>query len=321
MHNSTRASSHGIADAPSAGGDTGVLLHGDECNDLAQRHAGTAWLAKALSYVLYPTIFGGGVATVITAVGSGVSYWRVGPPVLLVCGVLVLALEYWWPHARSWQRDHGDTGTDILHFVGNVATSQVSIALYGAVGLHWGGLEVWPHHLPFAVQFLLVALVLDLGLYGVHRASHVLPWLWRLHAIHHSPRRVYWLNGQRRHLLHEILEGSPGLLLLAVLGAPAILIACYIAALTIHLMLQHGNIEYRAGALRYVFAVAELHRWHHQRLYSTVQGNYGAILSIWDYIFGTALQKTGDAPHDVGMDDEPSLPANYLGQLRWPFKI
>ena len=273
------------------------------------------------SYLVYPLVFFGAVTAIVAAVGHGVSYWRVGPPVLVASAALVLALERWAPFARAWQRDQGDLRTDTLHLAGNLLVNQISVALYAAVQVVTGhGLGLWPADWPFALQFLAGAAVMDLGLYAVHRASHSAPWLWKLHAIHHSPRRVYWMNGQRRHLVHEVLEGTPGLLVLGTFGAPATVVACYMAAITLHLMFQHGNIAYRAGALRYVFAVAELHRWHHQRLYKDVQGNYGAILSVWDYAFGTALPKKGDAPLDVGMDDEPDLPSDYVGQLLWPFQ-
>ncbi len=272
-------------------------------------------------YLVYPFVFGGAVITVVAAVGGGASYWRIGPPVLAACLAAVLALERWTPYARAWQRDHGDTRADVLHLTGNLLVNQASIALYGVIQAATGvGLGMWPVGWPFALQFLVGTAVLDLGLYAVHRASHSVPWLWRLHAIHHSSRRLYWMNGQRRHLVHEALEGAPGLIVLGALGAPAAVLACATFAVTVHLLLQHGNVAYRAGSLRYVFAVAELHRWHHQRRYADVQGNYGALFSVWDYAFGTALPKKGDAPPDVGLDDEPDLPTDYAGQLLWPFR-
>jgi sterol desaturase/sphingolipid hydroxylase (fatty acid hydroxylase superfamily) len=40
--------------------------------------------------------------------------------------------------------------------------------------------------LPFAVALLLYLLVADLGEYLFHRAQHWIPWLWKLHALHHS---------------------------------------------------------------------------------------------------------------------------------------
>lgn len=274
-----------------------------------------------LLYLPYPLVFFGGVASLLTAVGQGVPYWRVGPPILVAAALIVFLLERWLPHARAWQADQGDTVTDMLHFAGNILLNQGSVLVYGAVlAFSEGSSGLWPHRWPFWLQALLSTAILDLGLYAIHRASHRVSWMWRLHAIHHSPRRVYWLNGQRRHLVHEMLEGAPGLLVLWLLGAPASVVACALATITLHLMFQHANIAYKAGALRYIFAVAELHRWHHQRRWADVQGNYAALLSLWDYLFGTALPKRGEAPLDVGMDDEPTLPSDYLGQLSWPFR-
>jgi sterol desaturase/sphingolipid hydroxylase (fatty acid hydroxylase superfamily) len=40
--------------------------------------------------------------------------------------------------------------------------------------------------LPFVVAFVMYLLAADLGEYLFHRAQHAIPWLWRLHALHHS---------------------------------------------------------------------------------------------------------------------------------------
>jgi sterol desaturase/sphingolipid hydroxylase (fatty acid hydroxylase superfamily) len=270
---------------------------------------------------VYPLVVGGGVALVVGSVAEGVSYWAVAPPVVLLCAAIVVVLERCRPYAAAWLEPHGDVAADRMHLTANLAVSQLAILTYGAaLRARDSTMQVWPHEWPFPAQFLLGLGIIDLGLYWVHRLSHSVPWLWRLHAIHHGPRRVYWMNGQRRHVLHEAIEGAPGLVVLWLIGAPVDVVACGFATITIHLMLQHANIAYRAGILRRVFSVAELHRWHHQRLYADVQGNYGALLSVWDALFGTTLHKLGDAPPDVGMDDEPDLPLDWLGQHLWPFR-
>lgn len=275
---------------------------------------------RLAAYAVYPAVTGTAVALLVMLVARGRLYWHVAPPILVATALLVTVLERCWPHAIAWQRDHGDLRTDLAHLAGNVAVSQTATAIYSLVeNAGWLG-RLWPTAAPFWLQVVAGLLVVDLGLYCVHRASHGVGWLWRLHAIHHSSRRVYWINGQRRHLVHELLEGLPGLAVLGVLGAPAVVVGCAFATVTIHLMFQHGNIEYRAGWLRQVFAVAELHRWHHQRRWRDVQGNYAAVFSVWDRLFGTALPQTGDAPLDVGMDDEPDLPADWRGQMAWPFR-
>lgn len=273
-----------------------------------------------LRYAVYPALVFTASAIVILVQTTGLGYWPVVPLTLVFAALIVASLERAIPFARAWNADARDTRTDVAHLIGNVAVSQLSLVGYAATRTVWDGTGMWPTAWPFWTQAILGLAIVDAGLYTVHRASHGVGWLWRLHAIHHSARRVYWMNGQRRHLVHELLEGAPGLLLLFVLGAPVAVYASAIAIVTVHLLLQHANIEYRLGPLSRLFAGAETHRWHHQRKWEDVQGNYGAVFAVWDHAFGTALPQHGDAPLDVGMDDEPDLPSSYTGQLAWPFK-
>lgn len=281
-------------------------------------HARPSRRRPLLEAVLHPLLVGTSLFLFVGGVASGVEYWLLSPFVFLAAATVVVTLERSMPWSTAWGRDHGDARADAAHFLANLVVGHLSIALYAAVIDTPRG--IWPSDSPLVVQFVLATLVMDLGLYVVHRASHSVGWLWRLHAIHHSAPRLYWVNGQRRHVVHEVLEGTPGIVVLGLVGAPAGVIACYVGVLTVHLMLQHGNIRQRAGKLQYVFAVAELHRWHHQRRYAATQGNYGALLSVWDRLFGTMLPEHGDAPPDVGMDDEPGIPAGWLGQMAWPFR-
>lgn len=277
-------------------------------------------MSTMIRYLSYPLVFGGGVAVLGALTASGVPYWTIGPVVLVIAALIVAGLERVQPYERDWNRDLGDVRVDRLHLIGNLAVSHLSILAFELVRSVVPGADLWPSGLPAWAELALAFAIVDLGLYAVHRASHGVGWLWRLHAIHHSPRRVYWMNGQRRHLVHELLEGAPGLVMLLVLGAPAGTYATAVAIVTLHLLFQHANVAYALGPLRRVFAGAEIHRWHHQRRWRDVQGNYAAVLAVWDHLFGTALDKRGDAPADVGMDDQPDLPAGYLGQLAWPFR-
>lgn len=271
-------------------------------------------------YATYPVVALGGATVLVAAQSAGWGYWPIAPIVLVTAALVVTLLERVQPYAPAWNLDDGDARLDLLYLVGNLVVSQISLAIFAAARPIWSGLELWPTAWPLWAQALLALAIVDLGLYAIHRTSHGLGWLWRLHAIHHASRRIYWINGQRRHLLHEIIEGAPGVVALLILGAPVGVYATAIAIVTLHLMLQHANIDYRLGPARLIFSVAELHRWHHQRRWQDVQGNYGAVFSTWDQIFGTALTWRGGAPADVGMDDVPDLPSAYVGQLTWPFR-
>lgn len=273
-----------------------------------------------LGSALYALLFFGTAALLVVGLGQGSSHWRFALPLVLGHAVVVALVERLLPLHPPWNEDQGDLRADRLHFAANLLVGQVSLALYGllseGVGTSPWGLAA----LPFGAAWLLGLLLFDLGLYAVHRVSHGGGILWRLHAVHHASTRLYMLNGQRRHLAHEVLEGLPGLTVLFVAGAPPAVVAAVLGTVTLHLAWQHSNIAYRLGALGHIIAGAEGHRWHHQRQWRDVQGNYGAVLAIWDRVCGTDLRRATPAPTDVGMDDEPTLPKNWVGQHVWPFR-
>jgi sterol desaturase/sphingolipid hydroxylase (fatty acid hydroxylase superfamily) len=107
-----------------------------------------------------------------------------------------------------------------------------------------------------------------------------------------------------------------------LLGAPATVVVAALAILALNMMLQHGNINYRAGILRRLFSVAELHRWHHLRDAERAQVNFGAWLVVWDMIFGTYSSPAGKVTWDKNRNeigiDEPH-PKTYFAQLLHPF--
>lgn len=272
-------------------------------------------LRSFAAVMVYPSLF---LAAFVALARTGGAPCAIAA-VLVGGALLVTILERLFPVTPKWNEDHGDTTSDRIYLLTNLGVSQAAAYVLGLVTQRTGMLALWPTSLPFALQMLFALVVIDLGLYAVHRASHSVGWLWKLHAIHHFPRRIHWVNGQRRHVVHELLEGTPGLVVLLLLGAKGPVVASALAMVTVHLLLQHANVRYRGGALRQVFAVAELHRWHHQRKYAAVQGNYAAVFAFWDRLFGSRLPE-GDAPLEVGLDDEPTLKEGWSGQQLWPFR-
>jgi len=279
-------------------------------------------LRSLTPFAIYPTVILGGGGILIAGVGLGYPAGLLSVPLLILALVGALLLERVLPFHQDWLRPRGDFRTDLLHGVAGLALSWGAMAIYTWVGPRItlsGGL--WPHQWPLVMQVLLAGLVVDLGLYVMHRLSHAIPWLWRFHAIHHGPERLYALNGERRHPLHFLIEGSPGLLIAGLLGVPPMVMACFLAIFHLHLLLQHGNIAYRAGWLRFAFAVAENHRWHHRKAAADSSVNFGGFFAIWDHLFRTSFSDEGKVePDGVGIEEEPDFPKGYLAQLAYPFK-
>lgn len=257
-------------------------------------------------------------AMVYYTLKTGLPYFA--PIIYAITLMIVLILERFWSWDVSWIKDYGDMKLDIQHFLGNLTLSSVSVALYTFSQQKTSSL-ISPSTQSALIQYFIGLLIFDFFLYFIHRLSHVYKPLWRLHAIHHSSERIYFLNGQKRHLLHEVLEGLPGFLALFLLGTSPLVVIAILYTVNIHLLFQHANISYKTGWMQKIFSVAELHRWHHQRDWKDVQGNYGAVFSLWDFLLGSALKKTGEAGHQVGLGDSPELVRlSYIKQHLWPFK-
>lgn len=279
-------------------------------------------LAKRLcSYLVYPVFIGGGGAAIIAGhqIGYNIGLVSTLVSVAALCGVV--ALERLLPFERHWLRDKQDTRTDIVHYLVNYFSKQLALLIYAAtVGKISLFSSLWPAHWPFALQIVVVLIIIDLCLYWVHRLSHRSELLWYFHAVHHSSERLYWLNGEKRHPLHQVLEGLPGISIVALVGAPPPVLIAALALLGINMMLQHGNIDYKAGLFRYVFAVAENHRWHHEKHIIKSRANFGALFNIWDLLFGSYYYNGNDNyVREVGIAGEAQLPKGYLGQLNYPF--
>ena len=54
-----------------------------------------------------------------------------------------------------------------------------------------------------------------------HRAYHEVPFLWRIHAVHHSTRTLDWLAGSRLHIVELLITRVAVLGVLFALGFSA----------------------------------------------------------------------------------------------------
>src|SRR5262245_1034595 len=121
---------------------------------------------------------------------------------VVLVGLVVAALERVIPYLPAWNRSHGDLGTDLGYAGANALVppllSAATFALFAPLGAAVHGVSAWPAAWPLAAQIVLAVLIRELGHYWLHRYTHRRGnLLWRFHAIHHSSRRIYWLNASR----------------------------------------------------------------------------------------------------------------------------
>ncbi|MFZ5699605.1 MAG: sterol desaturase family protein [Pseudomonadota bacterium] len=266
----------------------------------------------------YPLVMAAVIAAQLEVLASALPYWP-SAPLIAALGILAVALlERVQPYEPRWNEDHGDTAVDIVHAMTSLTLIFLSAEIVGLAREFMPAATFWPMAWPLWAQVLGAGLILDFGLWYMHWLSHRNRLLWRLHALHHSAERLYWLNGERRHPLSALVLAGPGIAVLTILGAPAAVIGCWFSIVAVHLAFQHANLDYQVGPLRTLLGVAEVHRWHHKREYEDAQVNFGEVFVLWDQVFGTyRLPAAAIRAGEVGMRE--AMPKTWWQQIRWPF--
>ena len=276
------------------------------------------------------------VLVAAASIGAFVCVQGAGGPLELVvllasAMTLLLAsiLERYFPYRSAWNRPIGDAATDWVSAATMVAVVEPLLKLPGGLamvavyGHNGGGGSEWLRGLPFVLQVVLAALLIEFGKYWSHRFHHQVRALWWLHAMHHSSERLYALNNLRFHPLNYFINFAVSMLPAMLLGFSAEAILAYLALTQPVLMLQHANLDLRSGWANYVFSTNELHRWHHSTESAEADANFGSALILWDQVFGTFRYQPGqNDPARVGLfastTDYPAQ-AGYWTQLNSMF--
>ncbi len=252
-------------------------------------------------------------------------YWIILP--LGIAFLLVGILERLLPYRERWNQPQGDIGTDAFYIAFNYGLREGSgilfkVGLVAALAIVPQGYALqsaWPQHWHPLLQVALAILVLDFFEYWFHRASHKVPLLWRFHAIHHSPKRLYFFNAARFHFVDWLVLNAIEVGVLFLVGVDPAVIALTAVFVQIHGLFQHANIESRLGPLNYLMSTAELHRWHHSKIVRESDTNFGNNVILWDLLFGTFFLPGGREVGVLGLLN-PDYPKSFLGQAVAPFR-
>ena len=182
----------------------------------------------------------------------------------------------------------------------------------------------------WAAQLALGAalfVLLDLLYYAYHRVLHLVPLLWRVHAVHHSDRDLDVSTTYLHHPLENLVLLVVMGIGVAAAGFPGAVLVTYGIVATLLAPFQHGNIALPAAMERWlslVLITGNLHRAHHSTEMDEGNSNYGLVFSWWDRLFGT-LTEVPKADHEglafgIGAFEGPGR-QSLLGLLAAPFRM
>ncbi|MDZ7343661.1 MAG: sterol desaturase family protein [candidate division KSB1 bacterium] len=174
---------------------------------------------------------------------------------------------------------------------------------------------------PLWLQFIVFFVLKDFLEYFVHNLLHRLPLLWEFHKLHHSIEELDWIGNMRFHWMEIVVYKSVTYLPLVMLGVNGQVILWIAVVSTLIGHLNHSNLNFDWGPLRYVINSPRMHVWHHDVvLHGRYGQNFGVVLCLWDWLFGTAyLPARSGQPQRLGFEGMEKFPTGLLPRLIYPF--
>ncbi|MGO8915103.1 MAG: sterol desaturase family protein [Stellaceae bacterium] len=234
----------------------------------------------------------------------------------------LFALERWRPAARprlaepGWRR----LARNAALWAGNAVLSPLVVvpisAFAAGAALRWR-----PSWWSGAGGLLLDLLLLDCLIYWWHRANHVVPFLWRFHAVHHLDRFLDTTSAVRFHAGEVLLSALARAGVIVLLALPLSSVLVFEALVLMAAMFHHSNLRLPPAlerALSLLVVTPSIHWVHHHRRRVDTDSNYCTILSLWDWLFASRSrhQRAPDMPIGVEGREEQDV----LRLLAAPFR-
>ncbi len=160
------------------------------------------------------------------------------------------------------------------------------------------GVEPFPELL---VAIILLC-VLDFAIYWVHRVHHESRIFWPFHSLHHSAEVMTPVTVYRKHPIYDVISIFTKGVLIGLLQGVFLLVfasetaystiagvnAAYFAFYMAGANLRHSHVWISFGSFfEHLFISPAQHQIHHSIDPKHHNKNYGEVLAIWDWMFGT----------------------------------
>ncbi|PKH49719.1 sterol desaturase [Tenacibaculum sp. Bg11-29] len=203
------------------------------------------------------------------------------------------------------------------------SAAQIFNDLLGFIGLSIESFQLFNiNEFPLWVRLLVFLVIIDFVQWFTHTLLHRYDFLWNFHKVHHSVKEMGFAAHLRYHWMEPVLYNSMKYIPLAIIGgftAKDIALVHFFNITIGHL--NHANINWDYGFLKYILNNPKMHIWHHAKELPIERRkgvNFGITLSIWDYIF-----KTNYIPHsgrniEIGFTGDEQFPKGFLNQEIYP---
>ncbi len=219
----------------------------------------------------------------------------------------------------------------VMNILGIVARFAGSPALAAYVASLFPGAALNSSMVSAVVLALLLWVCNDFASYWAHRGYHSIKVIWPLHAVHHSAAVLTPLTTYRQHPLdllittsfHTVVTGvilgllvgafDPSTSIAEIAGVNAFLVLANITVANFHH--THLWISFGPFLERIIISPAQ-HQIHHSTNPAHYNRNYGQILALWDWLFGTLYLIKDKEELQFGLNEASEAP--LMTQRLWP---
>lgn len=256
---------------------------------------------------------------------------------LIVISLLVWVLEIIFPWRKNQSIFRKDFWLDTFYMFFNffifnliifIALSNTVAAFFndilGTIGLSIGSFQLFDvDNLPKWLGLLIFFVVADFVQWNTHRMLHRVNFLWNFHKVHHSVKEMGFAAHLRYHWMETVVYKSMLYIPMAIIGGFSVNDVAFVYFFTIAVgHLNHANLGWDYGVLKYVFNNPKMHIWHHSKELPVRYGvNFGLTLSVWDYLFKTNYIPKNGRDIELGFTNDESFPQDFLQQEIYPINL
>jgi sterol desaturase/sphingolipid hydroxylase (fatty acid hydroxylase superfamily) len=255
---------------------------------------------------------------------------------LIIISLVVWGLELVFPWRKNQAIFRKDFWLDLFYMFFNFFLLNLIILMalsnsaelllndiLGVVGLSVNNFKLFEiNSFPFWFRILVFFIVIDFVQWCTHRLLHKFEFLWNFHKVHHSVKQMGFAAHLRYHWMEPVVYNFLKYIPLAIMGgftAQDLALVHFFNITIGHL--NHANINWDYGWLKYILNNPKMHIWHHAKELPEDRKkgvNFGITLSIWDYLF-----KTNYIPHsgrdiELGFNGDQDFPQGFIKQEMYP---
>ena len=255
---------------------------------------------------------------------------------LILISLIVWGLEIFFPWRKNQPIIRKDFWLDtfymffnffLLNLIVLIALSNTAVLFFNdvlaIVNLSIANFQLFDiKTFPYWARLLVFFVIIDFVQWFTHTLLHKYQFLWNFHKVHHSVKQMGFAAHLRYHWMEPVFYNSMKYIPLAIMGgfsAQDVAIVHFFNIAIGHL--NHANINWDYGYLKYILNNPKMHIWHHARELPKGRKNgvnFGITLSIWDYIFKTNYIPYSGRDIELGFEGDEEFPKDFIKQELYP---